>query len=86
MDSQAAIRSLAKPRSKLNAYAQEIARQTQDFQTDSLANEVRWIPAHRGMRGNEMADTAAKKRGGEATVQKAEKQTCQQNYTHSRQL
>ncbi|RYO78316.1 hypothetical protein DL764_010130 [Monosporascus ibericus] len=64
-DNQAAIRSSAKPKGKPGAYLlKEIARQVQDLRADGLTVEIRWIPAHKGILGNEMADTAAKEATG----------------------
>ncbi|KAJ3560528.1 hypothetical protein NPX13_g9271 [Xylaria arbuscula] len=76
-DNQAAIRSSAKPLGKSGAYLLKvIARRIQDLQEDGLPVEIRWIPAHRGILGNEEADQAAKEatgwRGDGTRGQKAE--------------
>ncbi|KAJ3453426.1 hypothetical protein MRS44_017673 [Fusarium solani] len=60
-DNQAAIRSSAKPKGKPGAYLlKAIAQITEELQQNGLPVEIRWIPAHAGVWGNEQADKAAK--------------------------
>jgi ribonuclease HI len=64
-DNQAAIRSVARPRGQSGAYIlQIITQQLQELQIQGLAVEIRWIPAHKGIDGNELADCAAKEATG----------------------
>ncbi|OHW95426.1 reverse transcriptase [Colletotrichum incanum] len=64
-DNQAAIRSSAKPKGKSGAYLLEIiADKTQALREQGLDVELRWVPAHIGIQGNEAADTAAKEATG----------------------
>lgn len=64
-DNQAAIRSSAKPKGKPGAYLLErIATQTTALQEQGLPIEIRWVPAHTGVQGNEDADKAAKEATG----------------------
>ncbi|KAJ3571479.1 hypothetical protein NPX13_g5362 [Xylaria arbuscula] len=64
-DNQAAIRSSARPVGKSGAYLlKEITRRIQDLQENGLPVEIRWIPAHKGIPGNEEADQAAKEATG----------------------
>ena len=64
-DNQAAIRSAAKPKGKPGAYLlKTIVTQTRDLQEQGLPVEIRWVPAHTGVQGNEDADKAAKEATG----------------------
>lgn len=64
-DNQAAIRSLARPTGKSGTYLlQDITRRMQELRAQGLALEIRWIPAHKGIHGNEAADRAAKEATG----------------------
>ena len=64
-DNQAAIRSSAKPKCKPGAYLlKKIALQTEHLQAQGLTIEIRWVPAHIGIAGNEKADRAAKEATG----------------------
>jgi hypothetical protein len=64
-DNQAAIRLLAKPKGRSGAYLlKTIARKIQELQDDGLPTEIYWIPAHKGIPGNEAADRAAKEATG----------------------
>ncbi|OHW97033.1 reverse transcriptase [Colletotrichum incanum] len=64
-DNQAAIRSSAKPRGKSGAYLLKIiADKTQALREQGLDVELRWVPAHIGIQGNEAADAAAKEATG----------------------
>ncbi|PVI02972.1 hypothetical protein DM02DRAFT_670096 [Periconia macrospinosa] len=59
--SAAAIWSIAKAEGRTGAYIlEEIARQVQDLQDKGRPVQVRWVPAHVGIPGNEAADRAAK--------------------------
>ncbi|KAL3952738.1 hypothetical protein ACCO45_012681 [Purpureocillium lilacinum] len=59
-DNQAAIRSSAKPKGKSGAYLlKKIVSQAATLQEDNLPIEIRWVPAHTGVQGNEDADRAA---------------------------
>ncbi|RKL20549.1 hypothetical protein BFJ72_g15022 [Fusarium proliferatum] len=75
-DNQAAIRSTARPKGKSGAYLLgNIARQIDELRSQGLKTEVRWVPAHIGIQGNEDADLAAKEatgwRDGDLTGPKA---------------
>jgi ribonuclease HI len=64
-DNQAAIRSTAKPRGTSGAYLlQVIAQRLQALREQGLSVEIRWVPAHQGVYGNEAADRAAKEATG----------------------
>ncbi|KAK0369062.1 zinc knuckle [Colletotrichum limetticola] len=64
-DNQAAIRSSAKPKGKSGAYLLKIiAEKTQALREQGLEVELRWVPAHIGIQGNEAADIAAKEATG----------------------
>ncbi|KAJ6436234.1 reverse transcriptase [Purpureocillium lavendulum] len=64
-DNQAAIRSSAKPKGKPGAYLlKKIVSQAAALQEQDLPIEIRWIPAHTGVQGNEDADRAAKEATG----------------------
>ncbi|OAQ65570.1 zinc knuckle [Purpureocillium lilacinum] len=64
-DNQAAIRSSAKPKGKSGAYLlKKIVSQTTALQEHNLPIEIRWVPAHTGVQGNEDADRAAKEATG----------------------
>ncbi|KAK4071132.1 hypothetical protein Purlil1_13494 [Purpureocillium lilacinum] len=64
-DNQAAIRSSAKPKGKPGAYLlKKIVFQTTALQEQKLPIEIRWVPAHAGVQGNEDADRAAKEATG----------------------
>ncbi|KAK2052806.1 hypothetical protein LY76DRAFT_609599 [Colletotrichum caudatum] len=43
---------------------QTIADKTQKFQEQGVRTEIRWVPAHTGIQGNEDTDTAAKEATG----------------------
>jgi ribonuclease HI len=65
IDNQAAIRSLAKLKGKPGVYLLKAIMQiTEELQQDGLPVEIRWIPAHIGIWGNEQADKAAKEATG----------------------
>lgn len=64
-DNQAAIWSITKTEGRTGAYIlEEIARQIQDLQDRGRPVQVRWVPAHVGIPGNEAADIAAKEATG----------------------
>ena len=64
-DNQAAIRSTAKPRGTSGAYLlRTITQQLQNLRAQGLSVEIRWVPAHKGIYGNEAADRAAKEATG----------------------
>ncbi|KAK9443888.1 uncharacterized protein VB005_02413 [Metarhizium brunneum] len=64
-DNQAAIRSVAMPRGKSGSYLlHNITRRAQELREQGLTVEIRWIPAHTGIYGNEAADKAAKEATG----------------------
>ncbi|PWI64598.1 hypothetical protein PCL_09492 [Purpureocillium lilacinum] len=64
-DNQAAIRSSAKPKGKSGAYLlKKIVSQAATLQEHNLPIEIRWVPAHTGVQGNEDADRAAKEATG----------------------
>jgi ribonuclease HI len=64
-DNQAAIRSVAKPKGKSGAYLlHKITRLIDDLHQRHVRVEIRWIPSHQGIRGNEAADKAAKEATG----------------------
>jgi ribonuclease HI len=64
-DNQAAIRTTAKPVGKSGAYLlKEIVRQINKLHAQGNTIELRWIPAHTGIHGNEQADEAAKEATG----------------------
>ncbi|WQF90359.1 Putative reverse transcriptase domain, ribonuclease H domain, ribonuclease H-like superfamily [Colletotrichum destructivum] len=64
-DNQAAIRSSAKPKEKSGSYLLKIiADKTQALREQGLNVELRWVPAHTGIQGNEAADAAAKEATG----------------------
>ncbi|KAJ6439194.1 cytochrome P450 [Purpureocillium lavendulum] len=64
-DNQAAIRPSAKPKGKSGAYLlKKIVSQTATLQEHNLPIEIRWVPAHTGVQGNEDADRAAKEATG----------------------
>lgn len=61
----AAIRSWARPKGKSGAYLlKNIAQKTQELRSQGLPTEIRWVPAHTGIQGNEDADRAAKEAAG----------------------
>ncbi|KAF5669922.1 reverse transcriptase [Fusarium denticulatum] len=75
-DNQAAIRSTAKPKGKSGAYLLKgITQQIDQLRSQGLNTEIRWVPAHTGIQGNENADRAAKEatgwRDGDLTGPKA---------------
>ncbi|PWI63980.1 hypothetical protein PCL_01206 [Purpureocillium lilacinum] len=64
-DNQAAIRSSAKLKGKSGAYLlKKIVSQTATLHEHNLPIEIRWVPAHTGVQGNEDADRAAKEATG----------------------
>jgi ribonuclease HI len=64
-DNQAAIWSIAKAEGRLGAYIlADIAQQVLELQDKGHLVIVRWIPAHVGIPGNEVADQAAKEATG----------------------
>jgi ribonuclease HI len=64
-DNQAAISFSSKPKGKPGAYLlKAIAQITEELQQSGLPVEIRWIPAHTGIWGNEQADKAAKEATG----------------------
>ncbi|KAF6525599.1 hypothetical protein HZS61_011394 [Fusarium oxysporum f. sp. conglutinans] len=64
-DNQAAIRSTARPKGKSGAYLlKNITQQIDELRTQDLNTEIRWVPAHIGIQGNEDADRAAKEATG----------------------
>lgn len=64
-DNQAAIRSLARPEGQSGAYiVKQIMRQITELNANGAVVDVRWIPAHEGIDGNEAADQAAKEATG----------------------
>ncbi|KAG6979043.1 RNA-directed DNA polymerase from mobile element jockey [Fusarium oxysporum f. sp. conglutinans] len=64
-DNQAAIRPTAKPKGKSGAYLlRSIAKQIDELQLQGLNTEIRWVPVHIGIQGNEEADRAAKEATG----------------------
>ena len=65
-DNQAAIRTVGNPTGKSGAYiVADIVHLIDRLQTTKRVQvEVRWIPAHTGIPGNEKADAAAKEAAG----------------------
>ncbi|KAJ6437592.1 hypothetical protein O9K51_09799 [Purpureocillium lavendulum] len=64
-DNQAATRSSARPKGKSGSYLlKSIATQSVALREQGLPVEIRWIPAHTGVQGNEDADKAAKEATG----------------------
>jgi ribonuclease HI len=64
-DNQAAIRSLTRPEGKSGAYIiKQIIQKIEHLQSKGHTIEVRWIPAHEGIEGNEAADSIAKEATG----------------------
>lgn len=64
-DNQAAIWSVTKAEGRTGSYIlEEIARQVQDLQSRRKLVQIRWIPAHVGIPGNEAADKTAKEATG----------------------
>jgi ribonuclease HI len=64
-DNQAAIRSLTRPEGKSAAYiVRQIVRKVEQLRKTGIAMDVRWVPAHEGIDGNEAADRAAKEATG----------------------
>jgi ribonuclease HI len=65
-DNQAAIRTVGNPTGKSGAYIiDDIVRLIDCLQaTKRIQVEVRWVPAHTGILGNEIADIAAKEAAG----------------------
>jgi ribonuclease HI len=65
-DNQAAIRTSEYPIGRLGAYIiADIVHLIDKLQRGQrLQVEIRWIPAHIGVPGNELADTAAKEAAG----------------------
>jgi ribonuclease HI len=76
-DNQAAIRSAAKPRGTSGAYLlQVIAQQLQALRGQGLSVEIRWVPAHKGIYGNEAADRAAKEAAALSSLPTGPRRTC----------
>ena len=74
-DSLSAVQSLGNPRNNasINPYILEVRQKNSMFHSDnySTALNVYWIPSHRGIDGNERADTLAKtSTGNDATYQR----------------
>ncbi len=65
-DNQAAIRTVGNPTGKSGAYINaDITRLIDRLQTTKqIQIEVRWVPAHAGILGNEIADMVAKEAAG----------------------
>jgi ribonuclease HI len=64
-DNQAAIRFTAQPKGKSGAYLlKSITQQIDKLRSQGLDTEIRWVPAHIGIQGNEDADRAAKEATG----------------------
>ena len=65
IDSQAAVRSLTRCEGRTGAYIlRQIIRNVETLRLRGHSVVVRWIPAHRGIYGNEAADRAAKEATG----------------------
>ena len=61
-DSQAAIKRLKKSNLKAGQYyVQSIKNWTKKFQDIAIQLHLEWVPGHMNIRGNELADKAAKK-------------------------
>ena len=64
-DNQAAIRSCHRPKGKSGAYLLEtVQQQIEELQQNGTRVVIKWIPAHSGIPGNELADAAAKAAAG----------------------
>lgn len=64
-DNQAAIRSVVRPEGCSGAYiVKQIVQKTDELQTAGVSVDIHWIPAHKGVDGNEAADKAAKEATG----------------------
>ena len=65
-DNQAAIRTTNNPSGISGAYiAADIVRLIDQLHTaKQIQVEIKWVPAHTGIAGNELADTAAKEAAG----------------------
>jgi ribonuclease HI len=65
-DNQAAIRATGNPTGKSGAYiVADIVRLIGKLQGERRAQvEIKWVPAHTGITGNELADVAAKEAAG----------------------
>ena len=64
-DNQAAIGSTRNPDNQSGQYLLlEIARELEALHNKGTEIEVRWVPAHRGIKGNETADVMAKEATG----------------------
>ena len=65
-DNQASITSTAEPKTQSGQYILKriVENIDQLRQRGNIALEIRWIPAHRGVSGNELADAVAKEASG----------------------
>lgn len=64
-DSKAAIRALNRPEGKSGAHIlAQIVAQVEALRSRGHSLTVRWVPAHQGIEGNELADRAAKEATG----------------------
>ena len=61
-DSQAAIKRLKNPSLKAGLYyVQSIKKWAKKFQDRAIQLQLEWVPGHMNIKGNELADKAAKK-------------------------
>ena len=62
-DSQAAIKRLKNPSLKAGLYyVQSIKKWAKKFRDKAIQLQLEWVPGHMNIKGNELADKAAKKR------------------------